>query len=324
MGHIEVPPPGASEIVGRLLSEALHEHPDVQWLGLMSEDGFAIASEGVSGVDEDAVAAGAVRMMVQVRSMAKALGQAGTEQMFLEGSESGICVIDKDPWVLVMVGSPGVPMGLLRYEAREIAESFPMGRQSQLTASPAQEQAAGADQPETDQPETDQPETDQRQWWSEDLGVATQPEPEIRWADEPTSDAPSGVPGADDSVTDFSEWAGFEAADGGAAFPAEPALPDFAGVDVAEPAADTVAVAPGFALDDDLAGRPVPDGAPITAGVLGVPYMSAGPDLFGGPQGAVASAAPEPFDLSDLAPPSGPALDLPAPTGAAFELPPPE
>ena len=60
-------------------------------------------------------------MMVQVRGMAKSLGQDGTSQLFLEGGESGICVIDKDPWVLVMVGAPGVPIGLLRYEARATA-----------------------------------------------------------------------------------------------------------------------------------------------------------------------------------------------------------
>ena len=40
MADIEVPHPGASDIVGRLLSDALSEHPDVQWLGLVSEDGF--------------------------------------------------------------------------------------------------------------------------------------------------------------------------------------------------------------------------------------------------------------------------------------------
>ena len=46
MADIEVPHPGASDIVARLLSDALSEHPDVKWLGLVSEDGFAIASDG--------------------------------------------------------------------------------------------------------------------------------------------------------------------------------------------------------------------------------------------------------------------------------------
>lgn len=46
MADIEVPHLGASEIITRLLGDALSEHPDVQWLGLVSEDGFAIASEG--------------------------------------------------------------------------------------------------------------------------------------------------------------------------------------------------------------------------------------------------------------------------------------
>ena len=125
MADIEVPHLGASEIITRLLGDALSEHPDVQWLGLVSEDGFAIASEGSMSLDDDAVAAGAVRMMTQVRTMAKALGQTGTSQMFLEGGASGICVIDKDPWVLIVMGAPDVPIGLLRYEAREIAETFP-------------------------------------------------------------------------------------------------------------------------------------------------------------------------------------------------------
>ena len=70
MADIEVPHPGASDIVARMLSDALSEHPDVKWLGLVSEDGFAIASDGAVSVDDDAVAAGAVRMMIQMRSMA--------------------------------------------------------------------------------------------------------------------------------------------------------------------------------------------------------------------------------------------------------------
>ena len=193
MADIEVPHPGASDIVGRLLSDALSEHPDVQWLGLVSEDGFAIASEGAYSVDDDAVAAGAVRMMIQVRAMSKALGQSGTSQMFLEGSESGICVIDKDPWVVVVVGAPGVPIGLLRYEAREIAEAFPMGRRPALPA-------AEVSPPEPEEPmpsdwavvttgtfvagEFEDLAADQAV--AEDAVTEPDGEPEIRWADEPT------------------------------------------------------------------------------------------------------------------------------------------
>ncbi|MCB9424632.1 MAG: roadblock/LC7 domain-containing protein, partial [Actinobacteria bacterium] len=148
MADIEVPHPGASDIVARLLSDALAEHPDVKWLGLVSEDGFAIASDGAARVDDDAVAAGAVRMMIQMRSMAKALGQQGTSQMFMEGDESGFCVIDKDPWVLIVVGAAGVPIGLLRYEAREIAEAFPMGSRRALPApEPEEDTVAPSDWP---------------------------------------------------------------------------------------------------------------------------------------------------------------------------------
>lgn len=170
MDHIEVPHPGAQVIVARMLNEALQEHPDVQWLGLISEDGFAIASEGEGAIDDDAVAASAVRMMIQVRAVAKSLGQPGAPQMFIEGDDCGICVIDRDPWVLLMVGAPGVPIGLLRYEAREIAEAFPMGKRAAL--------------PEAEPPlvlaEDVVPEEDQ----------VTDPdgEEEIRWADEPTID----------------------------------------------------------------------------------------------------------------------------------------
>lgn len=172
MAHIEVPHPGASEVVGRMLRDALAEHPDFQWLGLVSEDGFAIASEGEVDVDDDAVAAGAVRMMMQVRSMSKSLGQSGTSQMFVEGGESGICVIDKDPWVLILVGAPGVPIGLLRYEAREIAESFPMGQRPALTE--VAEQV-----------------------------VETDGEPEIRWADEAFPEEPVvEEPVVEESVAD--------------------------------------------------------------------------------------------------------------------------
>lgn len=175
MDHIEVPHPGAQVIVGRMLNEALREHPDVQWLGLISEDGFAIASEGEGALDDDEVAAGAVRMMIQVRTLAKSLGQPGAPQMFIEGEDQGICVIDRDPWVLLMVGAPGVPIGLLRYEAREIAEAFPMGKRAALPeAEPpvilAEDVAAGDETDEGDQV------------------TEADGEEEIRWADEPTVD----------------------------------------------------------------------------------------------------------------------------------------
>lgn len=295
MGDIEVPQPGASEIVGRLLSEALREHPDVQWLGLMSEDGFAIASEGPEGVDDDAVAAGAVRMMVQVRGMAKALGQSGTSQLFLEGSESGICVIDKDPWVLVMVGAPGVPIGLLRYEAREIAEAFPMGRRAELPAGETAE-PFDAQEPLTEEQE---PLTDEQQWWAADLAgpdqpvaVDPEPEPEIRWADEQTVAEPAGPGLVEEQVTDFPDWSAAESFD--------------------EPQPEPEAVSTfdlGDAVSFDLA--PPADAVPAGFGVEDVPQFGDLPD-------------PELADLADLAAPSGPAIDLPPPAGPAFELPPPE
>jgi predicted regulator of Ras-like GTPase activity (Roadblock/LC7/MglB family) len=303
MADIEVPSPGASDIVGRLLSDALSEHPDVQWLGLVSEDGFAIASEGEVSVDDDAVAAGAVRMMIQVRSLSKALGQSGTSQLFLEGSESGICVIDKDPWVLVVVGAPGVPIGLLRYEAREIAEGFPMGQRRALTASPeadsgtdvdtdwsadtgyqdfgqafsAHESAdsdflaaaghsdAGLDFTESEQAldATQSPTAE-----PEDAPV-TQPDGQswFRWADEPTiPDADSAMLGEEPG--DFSDWL----------TPTSDAPSD-----------------PGFDL-------PPPDA----------------------PMAFDATAAGTDDDLSDLAPPVGAPIDLPPPTGPVFDLPAPE
>lgn len=171
MDPIEVPHPGAQVIVGRMLNDALREHPDVQWLGLISEDGFAIASEGEGAIDDDEVAAAAVRMMIQVRSVAKSLGQPGAPQMFIEGDDCGICVVDRDPWVLLMVGAPGVPIGLLRYEAREIAEAFPMGKRAAL-------------------PEAEPPLVIANDLVADEDPV-TDPdgEEEIRWADEPTLDA---------------------------------------------------------------------------------------------------------------------------------------
>lgn len=136
MADIEMPTPAASKVVARMLSEALAEHPDVQWLGLVSEDGFAIASEGQKRADDDAVAARATKVFRQVRGLSDALGQARTNQVFLEGADGGICVIDRDPWVLVIVGAPGVPLGLLRYEAREIAEMFPITGRRALDSHP--------------------------------------------------------------------------------------------------------------------------------------------------------------------------------------------
>ena len=305
MADIEVPHPGASDIVGRPLSDALSEHPDVQWLGLVSEDGFAIASEGEVSVDDDAVAAGAVRMMIQVRAMSKALGQSGASQMFLEGSDSGICVIDKDPWVLVVVGAPGVPIGLLRYEAREIAEAFPMGQRPALTASP-------------ESTEDDEPESASQADWavvntgtfladefveeqSADLSAAddfvTDPDgtPEIRWADEPT------IPEAgfgDDFLT----------ADPAAAF----ATPDIAVEEQPAPNDFSDWTSPGMA---DVSGDSMFDLPPPAPDV---------PVSFEMPEpvdDAVVSALD---DLSDLAAPTGDPIDLPPPMGPAFELPPPE
>ncbi|MCO5301528.1 MAG: roadblock/LC7 domain-containing protein, partial [Candidatus Nanopelagicales bacterium] len=273
--------------------------------GLVSEDGFAIASEGEVSVDDDAVAAGAVRMMIQVRAMSKALGQSGASQMFLEGSDSGICVIDKDPWVLVVVGAPGVPIGLLRYEAREIAEAFPMGQRPALTASP-------------ESTEDDEPESASQADWavvntgtfladefveeqSADLSAAddfvTDPDgtPEIRWADEPT------IPEAgfgDDFLT----------ADPAAAF----ATPDIAVEEQPAPNDFSDWTSPGMA---DVSGDSMFDLPPPAPDV---------PVSFEMPEpvdDAVVSALD---DLSDLAAPTGDPIDLPPPMGPAFELPPPE
>ena len=338
MADIEVPHPGASDIVARLLSDALAEHPDVKWLGLVSEDGFAIASDGAVSVDDDAVAAGAVRMMIQMRSMAKALGQQGTSQMFMEGDESGFCVIDKDPWVLIVVGAAGVPIGLLRYEAREIAEAFPMGSRRALPApEPEEDTVAPSDWPVVstgtfvdDAAEQDLVEpgftvaevTESDEATLENVGVpaddtvVTDPdgEPEIRWADEPTSavtpagvalaDSPDGQDlfgeaGAEDleelempspGVDDYADWMA----------PAQPAEADSM-FDVAPPSPEAPA---SFEMPASEA-----------------PAASMSFDL---PQPDAAAFADLTDDLSDLAAPTGPAIDLPPPAGPAFELPPPE
>ncbi len=293
MADIEVPHPGASDIVGRLLSDALSEHPDVQWLGLVSEDGFAIASEGAVAVDDDAVAAGAVRMMIQVRTLSKALGQTGTSQMFLEGNESGICVIDKDPWVLVVVGAPGVPIGLLRYEAREIAEAFPMGQRTALTATPY----------ETD--DHAEPE------WS----VVTGSFPEGSFEDLESQAAPTT---ADESVVTDGE-AQIRWADEPAAFDARPE-PDIFGSPGTEEIEDLEMPSLADVQVEDFSGWDAP--APLEHNAMfDLPAPdSEVPVSFEMPAPAVA----EPFDLAGLAPPSGPAIDLPPPVGPAFELPPPE
>jgi predicted regulator of Ras-like GTPase activity (Roadblock/LC7/MglB family) len=318
MAHIEVPHPGAAEIVGRLLSEALSEHPDVQWLGLVSEDGFAIASEGVADVNEDAVAAGAVRMMIQVRAMSKALGQTGTSQMFMEGSDSGICVIDKDPWVLIMVGAPGVPIGLLRYEAREIAEAFPVNRRAELPSEPMVTEVLEEEQP---------------QWWAasvipESEDDLTVPDPavetEIRWADEPTTDDASGV-------DEFTQATDFQVVEPDEAFALADAVPvaedepvvveeeivtfdlapaddsDEVGFELAPPVTEEV---PSF----DLA-APVDD-EPVS-------FDLAAPAFGEEPAMAAGFAVEDDDDLFDLAPPTGEAIDLPPPSGPAFQLPPP-
>jgi predicted regulator of Ras-like GTPase activity (Roadblock/LC7/MglB family) len=295
MADIEVPHPGASDIVGRLLSDALSEHPDVQWLGLVSEDGFAIASEGAGSVDDDAVADGAVRMMIQVRAMSKALGQSGTSQLFLEGAESAICVIDKDPWVLVVVGAPGVPIGLLRYEAREIAEAFPMGQRPAL---PAMTESEGDDEDEQEAEadwavvttgtflagEFDEDAADQE--------IVTEPdgEPEIRWADEPT------VPETADTVAGTEMFTSAEAE----------VLEDLE-VPLAGPDdfSDWLSGAPADTSEEQMFDLPPPGSdVPISF------EMSAPAEEVAG-------------SLADLAPPAGPAIDLPPPGGQAFELPPP-
>ncbi len=330
MADIEVPHPGASDIVARLLSDALSEHPDVKWLGLVSEDGFAIASDGAVSVDDDAVAAGAVRMMIQMRSMAKALGQGATSQLFMEGDESGICVIDKDPWVLIVVGAAGVPIGLLRYEAREIAEAFPMGARRALPAAPVGDEddqepsdwtvvSTGAFAEEDSATEAgftvvDESPLEEPAPAADDTDV-TDPdgEPEIRWADEPTSavtpvgvalaDSPDGhdvfaQAGTDDveelempSVggDDFSDWMTPETtAESDSIF------------DLAPPSVDSPT---GY----EMPAVPEPD---LVSFDLPAPEAAAFADLG--------------EDLTDLAPPSGPAIDLPPPAGPAFELPPPE
>ena len=326
MAHIEVPHPGAAEIVGRLLSEALREHPDVQWLGLVSEDGFAIASEGVADVNEDAVAAGAVRMMIQVRAMSKALGQTGTSQMFMEGSESGICVIDKDPWVLIMVGAPGVPIGLLRYEAREIADAFPVNsRRAELPSEPMV-----ADVLEEEQP----------QWWAapvipeseDDLvtpDIAAQDE--IRWADEPTTDDASGT-GEFAQATDFQVVEPdevFSLADADPVVQDEPVIvqEEVVSIDLApvdeEPVSFDLA-APEEPVTFDLAAPEEPVTFDLAAPDEPVSFDLAAPS-FGDEEPAMAAgfAVEEDDDLLDFAPPSGPSIDLPPPTGPAFQLPPP-
>ncbi len=315
MAHIEVPHPGASEIVGRLLSEALSEHPDVQWLGLVSEDGFAIASDGQATVDDDAVAAGAVRMMIQVRAMAKALGQTGTSQMFMEGSDNGICVIDKDPWVLVMVGAPGVPIGLLRYEAREIAEAFPGSRRAALSATPV---------------DTDEAADDHPQWWSTpaadpDTGSSDdEPQSEIRWADEPVGDDASGV-GQDTEATDFVIVDPDEITTVAApALQEQDEVVSFDTASVLEEEAVAFDLSAGVADPDEVSF----DLAPPVAQADEVSFDLAPPvtqadevsfDLE--PPAMAAGFAMD--DLGDLAPPSGPSIDLPPPVGPAFALPPP-
>ena len=182
MADIEVPHPGASDIVGRLLSDALSEHPDVQWLGLVSEDGFAIASEGEVSVDDDAVAAGAVRMMIpgprhvqgarSVRCLADVPGgQRQRDLCHRQGPLGAGC-----RW------SPGVPIGLLRYEAREIAEAFPMGQRPALTASP--------ESTEDDEPES----ASQADWAVVNTGTFL--------ADEFVEEQSADLSAADDFVTD--------------------------------------------------------------------------------------------------------------------------
>ncbi|MEZ5186291.1 MAG: roadblock/LC7 domain-containing protein [Candidatus Nanopelagicales bacterium] len=332
MADIEVPHPGASDIVGRLLSDALSEHPDVQWLGLVSEDGFAIASEGAPAVNDDAVAAGAVRMMTHVRQMSKALGQANTSQIFLEGDDSGICVIDKDPWVLVVVGAPGVPIGLLRYEAREIAEAFPMGQRPALPATGSEE---GDQEPDSDWAVVTTgsfvPHEQSSGESTEDVVTAAEAaevtqldgEPEIRWADEPTVADP-GFPGLvleDDVMAQASDIFGGTQPESVEELEMPSVDPD----DFSDWSMDT---APAPRSDDlfDLA-PPAPD-APVS---FEMPAPS-GFDIAESGESALPGefeTLPPPAgfavdDLSDLAPPAGPVIDLPPPTGQAFELPPPE
>lgn len=332
MADIEVPHPGASDIVARMLSDALSEHPDVRWLGLVSEDGFAIASEGSVSVDDDAVAAGAVRLMIQVRAMSKALGQPGTSQMFLEGGESGICVIDKDPWVLVVVGAPGVPIGLLRYEAREIAETFPMGRRAALPAGPEEHGDAGAEadadwavvntgtfgadaftESYVDVEGFESPAVDleglepQSVIADDNLVTALDREPEIRWADEPTTDDIAVVV-AEPRAGDIFAEAGLEQVE-------ELEMPSVGPDDFSdwltsgEPSRDPMFDLPPPASDAPFTFEmPAPD---VPSATFDAPVVP-----------AVSTTSLE--ELADLGPPMGPAIDLPPPTGPSFELPPPE
>jgi hypothetical protein len=228
--------------------------------------------------------------------------------MFLEGSDSGICVIDKDPWVLVVVGAPGVPIGLLRYEAREIAEAFPMGQRPALTAAP---ESAEDDESEPDaQPDwavvstgtfladefVDEPSGQEAGQPADDDAVTDlDGTPEIRWADEPTiSDAGFG----DD----------FLSGDSAAAFAApdivveEPLAPDDDFADWTSPAVTEVSGDSMFDLPPPVSDVPVSFEMP-------------------GPIDATTGALD---DLSDLAAPTGDPIDLPPPMGPAFELPPPE
>lgn len=339
MADIEVPHPGAFEIVGRLLGDALREHPDVRWLGLVSEDGFAIASEGSLGIDNDEVAAAAVRMMVQVRGMSKALGQASTSQLLLEGSENGICVIDKDPWVLVVVGAEDVPIGLLRYEAREIADTFPMGRRPQLAAAAEEdiaEESGDQDWAELatgsfasgqfDEGASIIPDLDFGPESADD-SIVTQPdgEPEIRWADEPTD---SGAPG-DLLVDDLPEEVAPDIfAQTGPELVEELEMPSV-GV---EDFSDWGIEQPG-PVEESMFELPPPDeGVPMSFEMPSSTDMADGTaDSFGlsAPVGFDLPAPTGPAvgsmidDLSDLAPPAGPMFELPPPAGPAFDLPPP-
>jgi len=340
MADIEVPHPGASEIITRLLSDAMGEHPDVQWLGLVSEDGFAIASEGAVSFNDDAVAAGAVRMMIEVRKMAKSLGQSGTSQLFLEGGDSGICVIDKDPWVLVVMGAPDVPIGLLRFEAREIAEAFPIGSRAALEA-PEQD-----DEPEPTDWGTAA--VDEQPAWDLDVEDTTvtdsDGEPEIRWADEPTEmDDAEGLATADspDGHDIFGD-AGLEVVEE-LEMPSTGAddLSDWV-IDTPQPAAESMFdLAPA---EQTPASFEMPAVVDETATSFDLPAEEL-PAFDLSPEPAVETPAePEsPFDLpapvgpgfaqgfdsgfdefADLPAPTGPAVDLPAPMGPAFELPPPQ
>ncbi|HQR79547.1 MAG TPA: roadblock/LC7 domain-containing protein [Actinomycetota bacterium] len=343
MADIEVPHPGAFQIVGRLLSDALRDHPDVQWLGLVSEDGFAIASEGSLGIDNDEVAAAAVRMMVQVRGMSKALGQVSTSQMLLEGSENGICVIDKDPWVLVVVGAEGVPIGLLRYEAREIAETFPMGRRAQLPAASLDDDSEDlpvtADWAELATGSFPAGQFDDRASLVPDLdfgpesadeSIVIQPdvEPEIRWADEPAASAAPGGLVVDDLTADVAPDI---FAQTGPELVEELEMPsvgveDFSDWGIAQPGV----------VDEPMFDLPAPDEVVPMAFEMpatGTPTGQASdefavpstldPSVFDlpAPSGLEQSGGFD--DLSDLAPPAGPVFELPPPAGPAFDLPPP-